>query len=200
MRRSLRTSICPTYKPRPTSRSCPFRKRPTYAKPIRWEFKPYPTRKLCASTALRVRRARRSLFLTPRRMFPIGPTMFARCYRHGGHYEYRIAFKLPLAMVCGLRALGSSWAAERLGAMAIPMGPGNTEKQLQMMQDLHSPRLSRRHEQPMRFCWLRRSSKRGMRDKHRPAQGRHRQRSVGVKRCASASPASWALRFSTSTA
>ena len=31
----------------------PFRKRPTYAKPIRWEFKPYPTRKLCASTALR---------------------------------------------------------------------------------------------------------------------------------------------------
>lgn len=64
----------------------PFRKRPTYAKPIRWEFKPYPTRKLCASTALRARRARRSLFPTPRRMFPIGRNVRA-LLPYGGYYQ-----------------------------------------------------------------------------------------------------------------
>lgn len=34
--------------------------------------------------------------------------------------------------------IGFQAGAERLGAMAIPMGPGNTEKQLQMMVDLQS--------------------------------------------------------------
>ena len=34
--------------------------------------------------------------------------------------------------------IGFQLGCERLGAMAIPMGPGNTEKQLKMMQDLHS--------------------------------------------------------------
>jgi phenylacetate-CoA ligase len=34
--------------------------------------------------------------------------------------------------------IGFQAGCERLGAMAIPMGPGNTEKQLQMMQDLKS--------------------------------------------------------------
>ena len=34
--------------------------------------------------------------------------------------------------------IGFQLGAERLGAMTIPMGPGNTEKQLRMMQDLKS--------------------------------------------------------------
>ena len=34
--------------------------------------------------------------------------------------------------------IGFQAGCERLGAMAIPMGPGNTEKQLRMMQDLKS--------------------------------------------------------------
>ena len=34
--------------------------------------------------------------------------------------------------------IGFQLGCEKLGAMAIPMGPGNTEKQLQMMQDLKS--------------------------------------------------------------
>lgn len=34
--------------------------------------------------------------------------------------------------------IGFQAGAERLGAMAIPMGPGNTEKQLQMMVDLQA--------------------------------------------------------------
>ena len=32
--------------------------------------------------------------------------------------------------------IGFQLGAEHLGAMTIPMGPGNTDKQLRMMQDL----------------------------------------------------------------
>ena len=34
--------------------------------------------------------------------------------------------------------IGFQNGAEKLGAMVIPMGPGNTDKQLQMMQDMKS--------------------------------------------------------------
>ena len=34
--------------------------------------------------------------------------------------------------------IGFQLGAERLGAMAIPMGPGNTDKQIQFMEDMHS--------------------------------------------------------------
>ena len=34
--------------------------------------------------------------------------------------------------------IGFQLGAERLGAMAVPLGPGNTEKQLRMMEDLQS--------------------------------------------------------------
>jgi len=34
--------------------------------------------------------------------------------------------------------IGFQAGTEKLGAMAVPMGPGNTDKQLQMMMDLHS--------------------------------------------------------------
>ena len=44
--------------------------------------------------------------------------MFARCYETAG--------------------IGFQAGCEKLGAMAVPMGPGNTEKQLQMMQDLRT--------------------------------------------------------------
>lgn len=37
--------------------------------------------------------------------------------------------------------IGFQAGAERLGAMVVPMGPGNTEKQLQMMEDLKSTTL-----------------------------------------------------------
>lgn len=63
--------------------------------------------------------ARRSLFLTPRRMLPIGP----KCSRVAiarRVLPIRIAFKLPLAMVCGLRALGSSLAASAWALWLFP--------------------------------------------------------------------------------
>lgn len=34
--------------------------------------------------------------------------------------------------------IGFQAGCERLGAMVVPMGPGNTEKQLQMMMDMES--------------------------------------------------------------
>ena len=34
--------------------------------------------------------------------------------------------------------IGFQLGAEKLGAMTIPMGPGNTDKQLRMMQDMKS--------------------------------------------------------------
>lgn len=35
--------------------------------------------------------------------------------------------------------IGFQAGAERLGSMVIPMGPGNTDKQLQMMMDMKQP-------------------------------------------------------------
>ncbi|MDR1408934.1 MAG: phenylacetate--CoA ligase family protein, partial [Oscillospiraceae bacterium] len=64
-------------------------------------------------------------------------TMFARCYRTAGVTN---TDRIHITPGYGLwtAGIGFQLGAERLGAMAIPMGPGNTEKQLQMMTDLGS--------------------------------------------------------------
>ncbi|MBR0155695.1 MAG: AMP-binding protein, partial [Treponema sp.] len=61
--------------------------------------------------------------------------MFARCYEMAGITNKD---RIQITPGYGLWTAGIGFQAgcERLGAMAIPMGPGNTEKQLQMMQDL----------------------------------------------------------------
>ena len=61
--------------------------------------------------------------------------MFARCYEYAGITKDDV---IQITPGYGLwtAGIGFQAGAERLGAMAIPMGPGNTEKQLQMMQDL----------------------------------------------------------------
>lgn len=63
--------------------------------------------------------------------------MFARCYAMAGITKEDV---IQITPGYGLwtAGIGFQAGAERLGAMAIPMGPGNTEKQLQMMQDLKS--------------------------------------------------------------
>ncbi|MBQ6568595.1 MAG: phenylacetate--CoA ligase [Treponema sp.] len=60
---------------------------------------------------------------------------FARCYQMAG---ITTTDRLQITPGYGLwtAGIGFQLGCERLGAMAIPMGPGNTEKQLQMMQDL----------------------------------------------------------------
>ena len=63
--------------------------------------------------------------------------MFARCYEYAGITSKD---RIQITPGYGLWTAGIGFQAgcERLGAMAIPMGPGNTEKQLQMMQDMES--------------------------------------------------------------
>ena len=64
-------------------------------------------------------------------------TMFARCYEIAG---ITAKDRIQITPGYGLWTAGIGFQAgcEKLGAMAIPMGPGNTEKQLQMMIDLQS--------------------------------------------------------------
>ena len=63
--------------------------------------------------------------------------MFARCYEMAGVTKND---RIQITPGYGLWTAGIGFQAgcERLGAMAIPMGPGNTEKQLKMMIDLKS--------------------------------------------------------------
>ena len=64
-------------------------------------------------------------------------TMFARCYEIAGITNKD---RIQITPGYGLWTAGIGFQAgcEKLGAMAIPMGPGNTDKQLQMMIDLES--------------------------------------------------------------
>ncbi|MDR1088157.1 MAG: phenylacetate--CoA ligase [Coriobacteriales bacterium] len=63
--------------------------------------------------------------------------MFARCYEMAGITKHD---RIHITPGYGLwtAGIGFQLGAERMGAMAIPMGPGNTDKQLQMMMDLGS--------------------------------------------------------------
>jgi phenylacetate-CoA ligase len=62
---------------------------------------------------------------------------FARCYEFAGVTPED---RVQITPGYGLWTAGIGFQAgcERLGAMAIPMGPGNTEKQLQFMMDKHT--------------------------------------------------------------
>ena len=64
-------------------------------------------------------------------------TMFARCYEFAGITSED---RLQITPGYGLWTAGIGFQAgcEKLGAMCVPMGPGNTDKQLQMMQDMKS--------------------------------------------------------------
>lgn len=63
--------------------------------------------------------------------------MFERCYLMAGMTPLD---RVHITPGYGLwtAGIGFQAGAERLGSMVIPMGPGNTDKQLQMMKDLKS--------------------------------------------------------------
>ena len=63
--------------------------------------------------------------------------MFARCYETAGITNKD---RIQITPGYGLWTAGIGFQAgcEKLGAMCIPMGPGNTDKQLQMMIDLQT--------------------------------------------------------------
>ena len=64
-------------------------------------------------------------------------TMFSRCYEYMGVTP---SDRVQITPGYGLwtAGIGFQAGAEKLGAMAIPMGPGNTNKQIQMMIDMES--------------------------------------------------------------
>lgn len=61
--------------------------------------------------------------------------MFKRCYEMAGMTNMD---RIQITPGYGLwtAGIGFQYGAEKLGAMVIPMGPGNTDKQLQMMIDM----------------------------------------------------------------
>lgn len=63
--------------------------------------------------------------------------MFKRCYEMAGVTKMD---RIHITPGYGLwtAGIGFQLGAELLGAMTVPMGPGNTDKQLRMMQDLKS--------------------------------------------------------------
>ncbi len=64
-------------------------------------------------------------------------TQFARCYEMAG-ITRRDRVQITPGYGLWTAGIGFQLGCEKLGAMAIPMGPGNTEKQIQMMIDMQS--------------------------------------------------------------
>lgn len=63
--------------------------------------------------------------------------MFARCYEMAGITK-RDRIQITPGYGLWTAGIGFQLGCELLGAMAVPLGPGNTEKQLQMMRDVKS--------------------------------------------------------------
>ncbi|MBQ3857037.1 MAG: AMP-binding protein, partial [Ruminococcus sp.] len=63
--------------------------------------------------------------------------MFARCYETAG-ITNKDRIQITPGYGLWTAGIGFQAGAERLGAMVIPMGPGNTDKQLEMMQSMES--------------------------------------------------------------
>lgn len=93
---------------------------------------------------------------------------FARCYEYAGiTKEDRIHITPGYGLWTA--GIGFQLGAERLGAMAIPMGPGNTDKQLQMMEDLGSTVLCATSSYALLLA--EEIAKRGIRDKLKLRKG-----------------------------
>lgn len=64
-------------------------------------------------------------------------TMFARCFEMAG-VTPRDRVQITPGYGLWTAGIGFQAGVEKLGAMAIPMGPGNTEKQLKFMEDMQT--------------------------------------------------------------
>lgn len=62
---------------------------------------------------------------------------FARCYEMAG-ITNRDRIQITPGYGLWTAGIGFQLGAERLGAMTVPMGPGNTEKQIRFMKDMQS--------------------------------------------------------------
>lgn len=88
--------------------------------------------------------------------------MMMRCYRLAG-LTNRDRIQITPGYGLWTAGIGFQAGAELLGAMAVPMGPGNTEKQLQMMLDLKSTALASTSSYALLLA--EEISKRGLKDK-----------------------------------
>ena len=88
--------------------------------------------------------------------------MFERCYRFAGVTNLD---RIHVTPGYGLwtAGIGFQAGAERLGAMVVPMGPGNTDKQLKMMQDMKTTVLTATSSYALLLA--EEIEKRGIRDK-----------------------------------
>ena len=122
--------------------------------------------------------------------------MFERCYRTAGVTNLD---RVHITPGYGLWTAGIGFQAgvERLGAMAIPMGPGNTDKQLRMMVDLKSTVLCATSSYALLLA--EEIARRGIADQIHLKKASSA-RSVGEKKCAAASLRSLAYSSTTSTA
>ena len=93
---------------------------------------------------------------------------FARCFEMAG---VGVLDRVQITPGYGLWTAGIGFQAgcERLGAMAIPMGPGNTEKQLRMMEDQGSTVLCATSSYALLLA--EEISRRGLRDKLKLRRG-----------------------------
>lgn len=89
-------------------------------------------------------------------------TMFARCYTMAGMTN-RDRIQITPGYGLWTAGIGFQLGAEKMGAMAIPMGPGNTEKQITMMTDLKSTVLAATSSYALLLA--EEIEKRGIRDK-----------------------------------
>ena len=94
--------------------------------------------------------------------------MFRRCYEMAG-ITNRDRIQITPGYGLWTAGIGFQNGAEKLGAMVIPMGPGNTDKQLQMMQDMGSTVLCSTSSYALLLA--EEIEKRGVRDKIRLRKG-----------------------------
>ena len=68
-------------------------------------------------------------------------TMFARCYEFAG-ITNKDRIQITPGYGLWTAGIGFQAGAEKLGAMVVPMGPGNTDKQIEMMISLETKSLN----------------------------------------------------------
>ena len=88
--------------------------------------------------------------------------MFARCYETAG-ITNKDRIQITPAYGLWTAGIGFQLGAEKLGAMTVLMGPGNTDKQLQMMMDLKTTVLTATSSYALLLA--EEINKRGLRDK-----------------------------------
>ena len=88
--------------------------------------------------------------------------MFARCYETAG-ITNKDRIQITPAYGLWTAGIGFQLGAEKLGAMTVPMGPGNTDTQLQMMMDLITTVLTATSSYALLLA--EEINKRGLRDK-----------------------------------